>query len=132
MWRSAQMTPSVERDAAGRAFERAAGRVLEVAGLADGRMDAELELLGHRDLHLRGLARRPQHAHAFDAALRPDDGELFLAGKLAGLREVALRGELVARAEERLDVLLAQMDVVGGDLDRERLAAAGLPNTRVR
>ena len=68
------------------------GVSFEIAGLADGRMDAELELLGHRDLHLRGLADRPQHAHAFDPAFRSDDGDLFLAGKLAGLGEVALRG----------------------------------------
>ena len=130
IWRSRADDAAVERDAAGRAFERAAGRVPEVAGLADGRVDAELELLGHRDLHLRGLARRTQHAHAFDPALRPDDGELFLAGELAGLGEVALAGELVALTEERLDMFLAQMDVVGGDLEEERLGLLGLEHAR--
>ena len=92
MWRSAQITPLFERDTAGRAFQRAAGRALQVAGLADRRVDAELELLGHRDLDLRRLARRAEHAHAFDAALGADDGELLLAGELAGLREIALPG----------------------------------------
>ena len=112
----------VERDAAGRAFERAAGRALQVAGLADGRVDAELELLGHGNLHLGGFARRSQHAHALDAALGPDDRELFLAGVLAGLREVAVPGQLMAWAEQRLDVLLREVDVVCGDLDEKRFA----------
>ena len=81
---------AVQLHAAGRAFERAAGRVRDVAALADRRMNAELELFGHRDLDLRELARRAEHADAFDAALRPDDGELLLAGILAGLRKVGV------------------------------------------
>ena len=112
---------AVQLHAAGRAFERAAGRVRDVAALADGRMHAELELLGHGDLDLGVLARRPEHAHALDAALRPDDGELLLAGKLAGLREVGVLRELVARAEQRLDVLLREVDVMRRDLDEKRL-----------
>ena len=67
------------------------------------------------------LARRPEHAHALDAALRPDDGELLLAGKLAGLREVGVLGELMPRAEQRLDVLLREVDVMRRDFDEERL-----------
>ena len=86
-----------------------------------GRMHAELELLGHRDLDLRVFPRRPEHAHALDAAFRPDDGELLLAGILAGLRKVGVFRELVALAEQRLDVLLREMDVMRRDLDEERL-----------
>ena len=67
------------------------------------------------------LRAGPEHAHALDAALRPDDGELFLAGKLAGLREVGVVGELMALAEQRLDVFLREVDVVGRDLDEKRL-----------
>ena len=73
------------RDAARRAFERAARRAFDVTRFPDRRMNAELELLGHRDLNLRGFAGRAKHAHAFDAAFWADDGELFLAGVLAGL-----------------------------------------------
>ena len=86
-----------------------------------GGCDAELELLGHRDLDLRVLARRPEHAHALDAALRPDDGELLLAGVLAGLRKVGVLGELMALAEQRLDVFLREVDVMRRDLDEKRL-----------
>src|SRR3954468_7010902 len=40
-----------------RSFQRATGRALDVARLADRRLNPELELLGHRDLDLRRLAR---------------------------------------------------------------------------
>ena len=84
-------------------------------------MHAELELLGHGDLDLRRLAHRAEHAHALDAALRPDEGDLLLAGELAGLGEVGVLRELVARAVQRLDVLLGEMDVMRRDLDQKRL-----------
>ena len=64
---------AIDLHAAGRTFERAAGRVRDVAALADGRMNAELELLGHRDLDLRVFARGPEHADALDATFRSDD-----------------------------------------------------------
>ena len=76
--------------AAGRAFEGDAGRVGEVAGLPDGRLDAHLELFGHGDLDLVFLTRRPQDADVGDAALwgRPDGP--FGAGELAGLGQFVL------------------------------------------
>src|SRR5438270_1315859 len=52
--------------AAGFTFERAAGGIGDVTALANGRLDAELELLGHRDFDLGVFARRPEHAHALD------------------------------------------------------------------
>ena len=48
-------------------------------------MNAQLELFGHRDLDLRVFAGGAQHADAFDSALGAGDGQLFLAGILAGL-----------------------------------------------
>ncbi len=115
------MTPRSSFTLPAGAFERAAGRVRDVAALADGRMHAELELLGHRDLDLRVFARRPEHAHALDAAFRPDDGELFLAGVLAGLRKVGVFGELMSLAEQRLDVFLREVNVMRRNLDEKRL-----------
>jgi hypothetical protein len=107
--------------AAGRAFERAAGCVRDVAALADGRVHSELELFGHRDFNLRVFARRAEHAHTLNAALRPHDSKLLLAGILAGLRKVGVLGELVALAEQRLDMLLREVNVMRRDLDEKGL-----------
>ncbi len=45
---------------------------------------------------------------------------------LAGLRQVGVLGELVALAEQRLDVLLREVDVMRRDLDEETAAASAL------
>src|SRR6266576_1479372 len=74
-----------------------------------------------RDLDLRVFARRAEHADTFDATLRANDGKLFLARILAGLREVGVFGELVSFAEQRLDVFLREMDVMRRDLDEKWL-----------
>jgi hypothetical protein len=116
---------SVERDTPGRAFEGAAGRVLDVAALADGRVHAELELFGHRDLDLRDLAGRPEHAHALDAPLRAGDRELLLARILAGLRQVGVLRQVTPLAEQHLDVLLREVDVVRRHLDEGLRARPG-------
>ena len=84
-------------------------------------MNAELELLGHRDLDLRVLSGRPENADALDAALRSDNRQLFLAGILAGLRKVGVFGELMSLAEQRLDVFLREMNVMRRNLDEKRL-----------
>src|SRR5262249_6371989 len=107
--------------AAGWTFKYAAGRVGDVAALANGRMQTELELLGHGDLYLRVFAGWPEHADAFDASFGADDGELLFAGVLAGLREVGVLGELVAFAEQGFDVFLCEVDMMRGNLDGERL-----------
>jgi hypothetical protein len=96
----------VDADASGRPFQSDARRAVKITGLADRRVNAELELFGHGDFHLRVLADRAKDADAIDPALGADQGHLFLAGKLAGLGEVALTGELMPRAEQRLDVFL--------------------------
>jgi hypothetical protein len=92
----------------------------KVAGLADRRLDADLELLGHGDLDLGFLARRAEHADVGDAPLGADQVDLLGAGELAGLRQFVFRRQLVAGAEQRFDVGLRQVHVVGRDLDRDR------------
>ena len=130
MWRNAQMTPRST-------FTLPVGPSSVQPGVSAmsplsriGRMHAELELLGHRDLDLRVFARRPEHAHALDPALRPDDGELLLAGILAGLREVGVLRELMPLAEQRLDVLLREVDVMRRNLDEKRLLLLRLEHLR--
>ena len=61
---------------------------------------------------------------------RPDDRELLLAGKLAGLRKVGVFRELMARAEQRLDVLLREVNVMRRHLDEKRLLLLRLQRAR--
>src|SRR5205085_7828992 len=91
---------AVDLHAAGRPFERATGSIGDVAALPDGWMHTQLELLGHCDLDLGIVPRRTEHANAFDPAFWSDDGELFLAGVLAGLGKIGVLRELMARSEE--------------------------------
>ena len=96
---------AVDLDAAGWTLENAAGRICNITAFADGWINAEFELLGHRDLDLRVFARGSKNADALHATFRSDDRELFLTGILAWLREVGVFGELMSLAEQRLDVL---------------------------
>jgi len=75
----------VDWDVAGWTFQYATGRVCNVTAFADRRMNAQLELLGHRDLDLRVFARGPKDADALNATFRSDDRELFLTSILTGL-----------------------------------------------
>src|SRR3954452_9035475 len=95
---------------AGRSFQDATRRSIDVSRFTNRGLNPELELLSHRDLDLRRLARRPEHAHSFDATLWADDRELFLAGELARLRKIGRLRQLMARAEERFDVSLREMN----------------------
>src|SRR6185369_15150785 len=85
----------VDGHASSGTFEGSAGRAFDIAGLTNGRMNAELKLLGHGDLDLRGFAGRAEDPHALDAALGADNGELLLARVLSRLREVGMLCELV-------------------------------------
>src|SRR5271157_261303 len=104
-------------DGAGRSLYGDAGRVFQVARFADGRVDAELELLGHGDFHLRLLAHGPEHAHALHASLGADKVYRFFARELARLGQLVLRRERAALAEQRLHVLRRQVHMVRRHLD---------------
>ena len=73
-----------------------------------------------------GPSTRTRSMRPFGPTMR----ELFLAGILAGLREVGVLGELMARAEQRLDVLLREVDVMRRDLDEKRLLLLRLQHAR--
>src|SRR5262249_55782946 len=112
---------AVDWDVPVRALQYATGRIGDVAAFAYWRMNAELELLGHRDLDLRVFARGSENTHAFDATFRSDDRELLFASILTGLRKIRVFGELMSLAEQRLNVILGEVNVVGRDLDQKRL-----------
>src|SRR4029434_9214098 len=90
---------SVDGDAARGAFECAAGGAVDVTRFANRRINTELELLGHRDLDLRGFPCRAEHTHPLDPAFWPDNRELFLAGVLTRLRKVSMFRELMTSPE---------------------------------
>src|SRR6188472_2692581 len=90
----------VDLDATVRTFQYATRRVRNVAAFADRRMNAQLELLGHRDLDLRVFARGPKDADPFNATFRSDNRQLLLAGVLARLRKVGVFSELMSLAEQ--------------------------------
>ena len=65
-------------------------------------------------------------SHMLNAALRSDDCHLLLARELPRLREIGVPGEPVSRAEQCLNMLLREMNVVRRDFNRKRLSAPGL------
>ena len=93
-------------------------------------MNAQLELLGHRDLDLRVFARGPKDADALNTTFWSDNRQLLLARVLAGLRKVRVFGELMSLAEQRLDVFLREMDVVCRNFDEKRLLFLRFHDTR--
>src|SRR2546423_3933227 len=120
----------INLDAAGGTLKRAAGRVRNIAAFTDRRMNAELELLGHRDLHLRIFPRGPKNADTLNTTFRSDDRELLLTCILPGLREIGVLGELMSFAEQSLDMLLGEMNMMGRDLDEKRFLLLRLQHAR--
>ncbi len=116
------MTPCRDETArhrrrAGRPFERNARCVLQVARDAHGRIDAEREFVGARDLDLIVIARRPHESNAADPAARTDERHRLLGSILTRLREHLANLEPIARAEKLLDRGLRQMRVPRGHRD---------------
>src|SRR4029077_2514862 len=119
---------AVDRHAASWTFKNAAWSIRNVAAFTDRRMNAEFELLGHRDLHLRVFAHRSKDANAVNATFWSNNSKLLLTGILTGLRKIGVLGELMSLAEQCLDVLLRKMNVVCGNLDEKRLLLLRLQN----
>ena len=65
----------------------------------------------------------PSTRTALDAAFGPDDRELLLTRIRAGLREVAVPGQLMACTKQGLDVLLREVNMMRGDFDEKRVAS---------
>src|SRR5262245_36984614 len=112
---------AIDLDAALRTLQYATGRIRDVAALADGRSNAELELLSHCDLDLSVFARGSEDTDPLDTAFRSNNRELFLTGILTGLGEISVFRELMSFAEQRFDVFLCEMNMVRRNLDEEWL-----------
>ena len=80
--------------------------------------EADPELFGERYLDLPDPAGRTGNAHALDTALRAGDRKLLFAHKPTGLRQVRVLRELMPLPEQRLHVLLPEVDVMRRDLNR--------------
>ena len=61
---------------------------------------------------------RTQNRYSGQRFLGADHIHPLGAGELAGLRKILFIGELIAFAEERLQILLGQVHVTGGGLDQ--------------
>ena len=71
------------------------------------------------------LANRAEDPDPLDRPTRTDQGHLLFAGGLTRLAQGEADGQPVALAVEGLDMLLAEVEVVGGDRDRDRVTPRG-------
>ena len=113
--------------------QRATG-ILQLAGLTNWRLNPEREAVGARHFQLRNRAGRPEDTDVGQRALRPDNGHALWAANCR-LAQRFKRRQAVAFAEQRLDVLLREMDVAVGDPHRDRrrrCAQAGGDFSRTR
>ncbi len=99
--------------------ERTARRPVDVARHADLPRKAEPHEVGERDLHLRPLPDRAEHADLADLALRPDDRHALLRRELPRLGQLLERLERMARTEQRVEVLLTQVHMPRRDAHRD-------------
>jgi hypothetical protein len=104
--------PLVQSDLSGRTLKDQAGASGQVPRHADRCVDAEAELLGAGDLDLGLAAHRTKDADPVDPALGTDQIDLFVARVLLRLAKRGPGRQWVARTEELLQVLLAEMRVV--------------------
>ena len=85
----------------------------DITGLTDRRGNADGPGVRQGQLHLGCGTDRPENADALQGVLRSDDIHLLLAGKLSGLRQPALDGQLMAGAEQGFQVFLGYVNMAG-------------------
>ena len=98
------------------AYQHARAGARKIASYADGCADAQRGGVGHGKLHLRPLPQGGDDGDAHRAA-GADDGELLGADRLTELGQRLSRRQRIAVAEQKLQMLLTQVNVMGGDLD---------------
>ena len=89
----------------------------DVAALTDGSLNADSASIGQRDLDLGSLTLGAEDGDAGESALCAFNADLLFACKLAGLGQILLLCQLVAFAEQDVDVLSGQMDVTSRCFD---------------
>src|SRR4051794_25884681 len=103
-----------EFEGAGGTHQKCAGCAGDVAGDADGEVEAEADRVGEREFDLRLFAQRAEDAEVrYQAAARPDDGDGLFGGEEAFLKERAMHGELVAGAVEDVEIGAADVEMAG-------------------
>ena len=101
------------------------GRAHQLAGAGTGNIAALPHRRGHADgagvrqaqLHLGGLTHRAQDRHSRELALGTYHAHALVAGILAGLGQHFLHRQLIALAEQGLQICLAQMYMAGRNLN---------------
>ena len=104
-----------------RAHQHTTGRVLDVAGTAQGNFKTERNGVGVSQLNLVKIAARAEDAQIRDhAAARSDERDRLLRGELAIHVEPLVNGEFRALAEKRFHRVLREMAVTCADVDDKR------------
>ena len=98
---------------AGRPDELAGAGAGHVAALPHRSVNAQRTGVRAGDLHLVGLAHRPQNGHIGHFLLRPHQSDPLIAGELAGIGQILSLGELIAGAKQLFNSFLRQMNVAG-------------------
>ena len=88
----------------------AAGSSLQASGHTQRRVNAKGTSIRLRKLHLRFRTNRAQN-RKFEGRLRSNNLHLLRTGKLAGLREILFRGELIILTKQRIQILLGQVNM---------------------
>ena len=84
-----------------------------VTGLTHGSGHADGTGIGQGKLHLGGGADGSKDTNALQGVLGSDNIHLLFAGELSGLAQPALDGQLMACAEQGLEIFLGNMHVTG-------------------
>ena len=101
------------------ANQLAAGGTGGVAGLTHGSGNADGTGVGGGQLHLIRAAAGSEDGHVGQLTLGAHHGDALVGGVLAGLAQGLLDGQLIARAEQGLQGLLADMHMTGRGLNQK-------------
>ncbi len=93
--------------------EGARAGALDITGFANGSLYADGSCIGKGNFNLRIFSCRTENGH-FERALFALNGYFFLAGKLTGLAEHFLYGELMAGTEKNVNVFCGKMEMSCG------------------
>lgn len=102
------------------AHDVSAGGAFDVAGHADGDVDAKLDSVGEGEFHLGEVSGGAEDAEIGDDSFAgSDEGDGLIGGELSILVEPLVHGQLGTGAEENFQVFRGNVHVAGGAVDQE-------------
>ena len=109
--------PFFQADRTPGADERYAAAARSLTRLPHRCLQSQSVAVAAHDLHLRMRAFGTKNAHRIKRAFGARDHHCLLCGELARLGQVLHRGKLIARAEQRVNIGAAQMQMPIGNAD---------------